>query len=153
MAASFLQRGGGWVLGQGVLMLAVALLAIVFHGHWTKLAIVVGAVLLFVGGAVGLAGAIVLGRNLTPFPKPIDQSPLVQQGVYALMRHPLYTSVVLAAVGWALLWQSWPALAAALVLVPFLDAKASQEERWLMEKSPEYAEYQKRVRRFIPWVY
>lgn len=38
---------------------------------------------------------------------------LVQHGICAQIRHPLYTSVLLAGFAWALLWQSAPALAAA----------------------------------------
>ena len=47
----------------------------------------------------------------------------------------------------------WPALLVAAMLIPFFHAKARREERWLREKFPEYAEYERRVRRFIPWIY
>ena len=65
------------------------------------------------------------------------------------IRHPLYTSVIAVAVGWALVWQSWPALVVAAALIPFFGAKARREERWLREIFPEYAEYEKRVPRFL----
>jgi protein-S-isoprenylcysteine O-methyltransferase Ste14 len=83
----------------------------------------------------------------------LEGSQLVQSGIYALIRHPLYTAVFSASTGWALLYASWPALIAALCLAPFFDAKASVEERALQAKFPEYAHYQSRVKRFIPWVY
>ena len=57
------------------------------------------------------------------------------------------------AIGWALVWQSWPALLVAAALIPFFAAKARREERWLREKFPEYAAYEQRVRRFIPGIY
>jgi protein-S-isoprenylcysteine O-methyltransferase Ste14 len=60
---------------------------------------------------------------------------------------------MLASLGWALIWRSWPALLAALALAPFFDAKARVEERWLREQFADYAGYTRRVRRFIPWVY
>jgi protein-S-isoprenylcysteine O-methyltransferase Ste14 len=78
---------------------------------------------------------------------------MVQSGIYSWMRHPLYTSVICGTLGWSLIWQSWPALAASLVLALLLDAKARHEERWLRQQFPEYAKYEKRVRRFIPGVY
>jgi len=55
--------------------------------------------------------------------------------------------------GWALVWRSWPALLAALALAPVLCAKARREERWLRQHFPEYAAYERRVRRFIPWIF
>ena len=51
--------------------------------------------------------------------------------------HPLYTSVIAVALGWALVWQSWPALLVAATLIPFFAAKARREERWLREKFPQ----------------
>jgi protein-S-isoprenylcysteine O-methyltransferase Ste14 len=151
--AAFLQRGGAWVLGQTMLILAVIVLALRFRGDGHLLVMFVpGAVLLGVGAIIGLSGAIGLRRGLTPFPKPSQDMRLVQNGIYAVIRHPLYTSVMTVALGWALVWQSWPALLAGLALILFLDLKSRREERWLREQFPEYAEYAKRVRRFIPSV-
>jgi protein-S-isoprenylcysteine O-methyltransferase Ste14 len=147
----FLERGGSWVLVQFALMTAVIVLALVFQGDWTLWpVIVVGLVLLTVGGWFGIAGVKELGRNRTPFPQPRDGSELVQRGVYKRLRHPLYTSVMLVSVGWAMIWQSWPAFIPALILIPFFHAKARREERWLREKFPSYADYEKRVPRFLP---
>jgi protein-S-isoprenylcysteine O-methyltransferase Ste14 len=39
------------------------------------------------------------------------------------------------------------------VLAAFLDRKAAREERWLEEKFPDYPEYRRRVRKFIPFLY
>lgn len=151
MQVSFFQRGGGWVLAQFVLMAAVLVLAwrcprnaLGAWSLWT------GGVLLALGGAVGLAGVVALGRGTTPLPRPGPGAQFVQTGIYARIRHPLYLSVMLASLGWALLWQSWPALVAALALIPFLHAKARREERWLREAFPQYPDYAKRVPGFIP---
>ena len=112
-----------------------------------------GMVFFVIALGCGFAGTVALGRNLTPFPKPSAHTQLVQGGIYGLMRHPLYTAVFCASAGWALVWQSWPALLATLALAPFFDAKARREERWLRQQFPEYASYEQRVRRFIPWIY
>jgi protein-S-isoprenylcysteine O-methyltransferase Ste14 len=150
----FLQRGGLWVLGQSALLCAIIAGGILCRNQWHCFPLTLyGAFLLLVSAGCGLAGAVGLGRNLTPFPKPSAGSRLVQTGIYGLMRHPLYTAVFCGSVGWALVWQSWPALFAALALAPLLDAKARREERWLRHQFPEYAGYEQRVRRFVPWVY
>ena len=151
---AFLHRGGLWVLAQAVLMAAVVALALLFQRTLPpSVPKICGAALLVLGGLCGLAGAVALGSGLTPLPRPAKKSKLVRHGIYGLMRHPLYTSVLLASLGWALIWGSGPALLAALALGPFFEAKARREERWLRERFPEYAGYARRVRRFLPWVY
>ena len=42
-------------------------------------------------------------------------------------------------------------MVAATSLIPFFVAKAGREERWLRDQFPEYAEYERQVRRFAPW--
>jgi protein-S-isoprenylcysteine O-methyltransferase Ste14 len=145
--------GAAWVFIQSVLLLAVVVLGVVDRGDWTRIWLITGGAAMFVaGGAIGVAGVGVLGRNRTPFPQPRADSELVQHGIYAHLRHPLYTSVMLASFGWALIWQSGAAAVAALVLVPFLLAKARHEERWLRVKFPGYADYARRVPAFLPRV-
>jgi protein-S-isoprenylcysteine O-methyltransferase Ste14 len=154
MGSNFVQRGGLWVIGQGALLCAVIAGGILCRGQWHSFWLTLcGAGLLLIASGCGLAGTSSLGRNLTPFPKPSAGNRLVRTGIYGLMRHPLYTAVFCGAVGWALVWRSWPALLAALALAPFFDAKARQEECWLRQQFPEYSEYEQRVRRFVPWIY
>jgi len=150
----FLQRGGLWVLGQGALLCVVMAGGPIWRGEWRSPTLtLLGVGLLLMSAGCGFAGTVSLGRSLTPFPKPAVGVSLVCTGVYGLMRHPLYTAVFCAAAGWALVWRSWTALLAALALGPFFDAKARREERWLKQRFPEYSDYERRVRRFIPWLY
>jgi len=154
MTRRFLERGGLWVLGQFVLMVGVIGSGWVWRQQWTsRLTLVLAVALFTIAALIGFRGAIALGRNLTPFPRPGQGAELVQHGVYGLVRHPLYTSVLLAAFGWALAWASGPALALALALSLFLKAKADHEECWLRERFPGYADYARRVRQLIPWLY
>jgi protein-S-isoprenylcysteine O-methyltransferase Ste14 len=151
---NFYERGGLWVLSQGVLLFAVVLLAIRFRSEGCcPVMFISGLILLTIGIGVGLAGAITLGRNITPFPKPSKKTLLVKHGIFSLIRHPIYTGVMLASFGWAQVWQSWPALLLALGLIPFFDAKARREEYWLRKAFSDYADYQRCVKRFIPWIY
>lgn len=151
MRRIFWQSGGAWVLAQSVLMTAAVALGVVFHGDWTNTVVITLGFALFVGGGiVGIAGVRVLGRNRTPFPRPREGSAFIQHGIYARVRHPLYLSVMLASLGWALIWQSGPSLLVALALIPFFHAKAGREEQWLREVFPGYADYEKHVPRFLP---
>jgi protein-S-isoprenylcysteine O-methyltransferase Ste14 len=151
MSSQFIERGGGWVLAQSVLMLAVLATGPLTRGldrpAWAWAA---AGGLLAAGAVTGLAGAAVLGRNRTIFPRPTAGSALVQRGIYAHIRHPLYTSVMCLGFAWALGWWSWPTGALAVGLTALLAAKARREEVWLATYFPGYAEYARRVPRFVP---
>lgn len=153
-STSFFGRGGGWVVGQSILMGAVVLSGAFWGGQWHSWTAFGAGCLLFVaGGTVGVAGVVHLGRARTAFPRPLANRQLVTSGIYARIRHPLYTSVLCASFGWALIGASWPALGVAVALTLFLDAKARHEERWLRQTYPDYVVYAQRVRRMLPWVY
>lgn len=113
-------------------------------------ALILGALAAF---ALGAFGVLSIRRYLTPLPYPVDHSRLVTTGVYGLVRHPLYSSQLVAALGWALFTLSLSHLAILVLGFLFFDYKASKEEGWLTERHPEYAAYARRVRKFIPWVY
>ncbi|GDY23996.1 hypothetical protein LBMAG56_53430 [Verrucomicrobiota bacterium] len=154
MSESFITKGGLWVVTHNVLSVAVVVLGPVFSGQWHQPAsVAVGAVLFVAGGALGIAGVRALGANRTPYPQPLAQAQLVRTGVYRWVRHPLYGSLVLASLGWALLWQSAAALLVTPLLAAVLLAKSRREEEWLRLKFPEYADYSAATRRLIPWVF
>jgi protein-S-isoprenylcysteine O-methyltransferase Ste14 len=94
-----------------------------------------------------------LGKSFTPFPQPVDDGTLTTTGAYALARHPIYTSLILFAAGWAILWQSVEGAACAVILFAFFDLKSRREELWLEKKYPNYPAYRGRVKRFIPFLY
>ena len=111
-----------------------------------------GAALLLAAASVLAAGTLALGRRLTPFPRPLAQSTLVTSGIYRFVRHPLYFGVFAAAVGIALIKTSLLALLATAVLSALLNAKADREETWLCEAFPDYDDYRRKSRKFIPFV-
>lgn len=105
------------------------------------------------GGVLLFAGLVRLGRGLTPLPYPRDGAELIQTGPYALVRHPMYGGGLALAAGWALYVRGWLTLGYVLALFVFLDVKSRREEKWLAEKFPTYAAYQRRVRRLVPFLY
>ena len=90
---------------------------------------------------------------LRPLNNTVDHSELVQTGVYRFVRHPLYSSQLFAAFGWAIFTLSLSHFLLLVAAFLFFSYKADKEEQWLKERHPEYAEYAKRVKKFIPWVY
>jgi protein-S-isoprenylcysteine O-methyltransferase Ste14 len=113
----------------------------------------IGAVLVAAGGALLVAALFRLGRALTPLPYPRDNAPLVQTGPFALVRHPMYSGGLILAVGIALMVSGWLTVLYVAVLFVLLDIKSRREEGWLAQKFPEYGEYQRRVRKLVPFVY
>ena len=114
---------------------------------------IAGAIVIAAGALIAVAGALSLGRNLTPLPHPIDSATLVEGGAYKLVRHPIYSGLCLAAIGWALWCNSVITLLCAAVLFLFFDIKSRREERWLMERFANYADYRRRVKKLIPFLY
>jgi len=102
---------------------------------------------------LGLFGVLRIRRYLTPLPYPVEHSQLVTTGVYGLVRHPLYSSQLFAALGWTLFTLSLSHLALLVLGFLFFDYKAGTEEAWLTERHPQYASYASRVPKLIPWIY
>jgi protein-S-isoprenylcysteine O-methyltransferase Ste14 len=141
-------RGGGWVALQFALLIAVLVVGLLAPGWpddarwWLK---GVGVLSVFAGALLVVQAARALGSGLTPFPEPAEGGQLVEQGPYALVRHPVYTGGLLFTTGISLALSPWAVVWA---------LKASVEERFLAERYPAYADYRERTRyRLIPYVY
>jgi protein-S-isoprenylcysteine O-methyltransferase Ste14 len=149
-------RGEWYVIGQVVLILAV-LFAPGLDGSapsWFDIAVIAGGTLSLVGLGFVLLGSFGLGRrNLSAFPKPKDHSTLVKNGIFSIVRHPIYSGFIFFACGWSLIWGSVAAFVATCVLLIFFDLKARREERWLEARFSGYAAYKQRIKKLIPFVY
>jgi protein-S-isoprenylcysteine O-methyltransferase Ste14 len=122
-------------------------------GFMGWLSFVIGAGGLAIGAWLLLRGIVDLGRSLTPLPRPRADARLVESGIYATLRHPIYAGMIAASVGWSVFTRSPAALVVALLLAALLDAKARREEAWLLDRYPPYAAYRLRTKRFLPGVY
>ena len=123
----------GWSLValQFVLLIALVLLP---HRPPTLLSLAIGVPLIAAGVVLGLLASRTLGRALTPTPVPIAQAGLRTDGVYALVRHPIYSAICLAAAGFVIAVGSWWTLACAVVLVAFFLLKSRWEDSLLREE-------------------
>jgi protein-S-isoprenylcysteine O-methyltransferase Ste14 len=150
-----------WVWGQLALIGLVALVAPVLPRHvnlgqadyllnrvdpWPIRGL--GILLAGAGVALSVWGVRSLGPSLTPGVEPLPNAPLITRGAYAHLRHPIYAGMVLLLAGYALAWSNWTlTLIVGIVALLYFDAKARAEERWLMERYPEYRRYALHVRR------
>lgn len=104
---------------------------------------------------LGIFGVLVcaasLRRSLTVVPIPKEDGRLSTTGLYRYVRHPMYSSVLLFALGIALNSGSFVKYVLALLLYLLFHAKSVYEEKYLKLKYPDYAEYARRIPRFIPF--
>ncbi len=87
-------------------------------------------------------------------PRPKAHGELVETGLYAVVRHPIYGAGLLAFSGYGLAATSWPSLALVGPLALLWAEKAKREEAWLAAQYPGYEAYRRRVRRrFVPGLF
>lgn len=96
---------------------------------------------LLVGGATCVAGAVLLvasfrrlGSALTPTPVPIAGAGLRTTGPYRLVRHPIYSAVLLLSLGFLLAFGSVWSWAWGLLAVGFFWSKSRWEDRLLRDE-------------------
>jgi len=107
-----------------------------------------GALLLFSGVAVLMGGS-----SFSIFPRPIGGGQLVESGPYRIVRHPVYSGLILGGLGFALQRVSIATLLATLFLAAVLDLKRRREEVWLAAQFPGYAAYRGRTKALVPFIY
>jgi len=150
-------RGEGWLLLQLLLLLAIVAAAMAFplpvDSSVEQTARVVGLGMLVVGLIVFGLGIVTLGSSLSPLPAPMPSAELVERGIYRFIRHPIYTGLILAALGGSIYTVAPLALGLTALLAVVLDLKSRREEIWLRERFPEYKAYAARTRKFIPGIY
>ena len=101
------------------------------------------------------AFAQVTGKKLVDKPGYSRETPSVSSGPYRLVRHPMYTSFLLMAVGQALLLPNWiVALAGILGVALLVCLRLKKEEAMMLEVfGKEYESYMHRTKRMIPYIF
>jgi protein-S-isoprenylcysteine O-methyltransferase Ste14 len=115
---------------------------------------VVAAVVTAAGLSVALWARAALGGNWSGAIVLKEQHELISRGPYAFVRHPIYTGVLLMALGTMIFWATADGLIVFAIMVAGLVAKAWREEQLLTKHFPDaYPRYRARVRaRLIPFV-
>jgi protein-S-isoprenylcysteine O-methyltransferase Ste14 len=113
----------------------------------------IGAVLCIAGLIFCVWARFTLGRNWSGVVTLKGGHELITRGPYSLVRHPIYTGLLSMFVATVIVRGDVAAvIAVPLVLVSFW-IKLRSEEKLMLEKFPnEYAAYQQRVKRLIPFV-
>ncbi len=106
--------------------------------------------------AIGLLFAVWarvhLGRNWSGTVTIKHDHELIVSGPYAIVRHPIYTGLLIAFVGTAMARGEWRGLIAILIGWLALWRKLTVEERWMTEQfGQQYQDYRRRVPALLPF--
>jgi protein-S-isoprenylcysteine O-methyltransferase Ste14 len=117
--------------------------------------LVVGVLCLVLGLWLFYRSHADLGTNWSLTLEVREQHRLITKGVYRHIRHPMYTALLVYAVGQALVLPNWVAGPSYLVAFAILFAfRVYPEERLMLEQfGDEYAAYMARTQRLVPWVW
>lgn len=90
--------------------------------------------------------------NFSVYPELRSGATLITNGPYRIVRHPMYTALMLMMIGIAGYNGRMINLLAAMGLVVVVTLKALREERALAIAFTEYGRYATPLKRFIPWL-
>jgi protein-S-isoprenylcysteine O-methyltransferase Ste14 len=143
-----LQKGRLLVFAQFGLILILALFP--DSENVNSQAEIAGTAFLLLGLLLLFAGFRGLGKSLTANPVPVDDGVLVMTGIYARLRHPIYTGLLVLTMGLVVASGVWAQLIAWFGLLGLLIYKMRWEETLLTAKYKGYAEYKSRVPALFP---
>lgn len=112
---------------------------------------IAGVVFAGVGALLVIWARACLGRYWSGVVALKQDHRLIQSGPYRLVRHPLYTGLILLAFGWCLCVTTWSSLLGALLFVTCFERRAHKEDALLAgEFGAEFENYRQRTGRLVP---
>jgi len=122
-----------------------------------------GRVLAFDLYSILQLAAIILGvwairsvgeNNWSVYPFPNEESDISASGPYNIIRHPMYTALILFFLPVAIRPNGFYSWSIYGILVLTLLVKILYEERQILKKHPDYAEYKKLTKkRLVPFIW
>jgi protein-S-isoprenylcysteine O-methyltransferase Ste14 len=156
------ERSGffGYRLVAGILIVGLVaagrLVHVSSHSQLWQTTLALGVVsdcIVVAGAAFTVWARITLGRNWSAEVTFKQDHELIESGPYALARHPIYTGLIVMALGTAINYGRVIGFGLLVSLCGGLWWKARQEERIMSRHFPDaYAEYKTRVRAIIPFM-
>jgi protein-S-isoprenylcysteine O-methyltransferase Ste14 len=118
---------------------------------WAPWAFWVAILITAIGLLFTVWARIHLGRNWSGTVTIKQDHELIVSGPYAIVRHPIYTGLLVALIGTATARGEWRGLLAVLIAGAALWRKLGLEERWMTERfGQQYEAYSRRVPALVP---
>lgn len=114
---------------------------------------VAGASILFCGILTYLYSHLLLRRNWSVLASIRRRQQLVTTGLYAYVRHPMYSSMLLIVLGSGLMVSNYLMISCIPVIALIYYVRAKEEEKLLIINLPDYGSYMQRTKMFIPWLF
>ena len=112
----------------------------------STLSYLIGFLIIIIAFIILLIAIKDLGRNLSPFPRPINNSNLVTTGIYRFTRHPMYYSLIFISFGVFITKLSIYYLFLSTSLILIIKFKIALEEQYLKNKFKNYLFYKNEVK-------
>jgi protein-S-isoprenylcysteine O-methyltransferase Ste14 len=108
--------------------------------------------LMVTGGIIGVLAVIEMKFKFNVFPQLLRSSKLITSGIYRLIRHPMYTSVLLITLAWVLDNINLLRFIVWLMLLSVLLFKIKLEEEILSKEFDDYKDYRSKTKKLIPFI-
>jgi len=113
----------------------------------------IGLTISIFGAIIACWSRYILGKNWSLSIQKKENHELIQNGIYKIIRHPIYTGLLLLFTGNALIVGDYRAIIAVIIVFVSLWLKLLKEEKLLTEVfGNTYIEYKKRSKALIPFV-
>jgi len=112
----------------------------------SPLSYLVGFLIIIIALIILLVAIKDLGRNLSPFPRPKNNSNLITSGIYRFTRHPMYYSLIFISYGVFIIKLSIYYLFLSISLGLIIKLKIALEEQYLNNKFKNYLFYKNEVK-------
>tara|TARA_Y100000589_G_scaffold60193_1_gene51024 strand:+ start:6490 stop:6978 length:489 start_codon:yes stop_codon:yes gene_type:complete len=110
-----------------------------FFIYLSKILVISGIILL-------LISIKYLKNSLSPFPKPKNNKGFISSGIYRIIKHPMYYSIIIISIGLFFKNPSLYNLSLSLSLGLVLLLKIRQEEKYLINTFPDYLAYKNNLK-------
>lgn len=123
-----------------------------FVGHTDTVGLI-GLTLAVMGAGFALWSRILLGKNWSIAVQQKEDHELIKTGPYSLVRHPIYSGLLLLFCGHALIVGDYRAILAVLIVFVSFWFKLKKEEAVLTQVfGDKYVQYKKETKAIIPFI-